>query len=345
MAHSTVTITDVARHAGVSTMTVSRALNNTGYVAEGTRQRVLAAVENLGYVVNASARSLKGGRTNVLGMVVGDLSLQFFTEIVRGASDAARDAGLNLLLYTTASRPEQERSSVAALTSGLSDGLIIVLPRNPEAYLKQLEASRVPVVLINHREVDTHLPSVGADNYEGARAAAEHLVALGHRRIGFITGTTHSDQSHERERGYREVLEGAGLEHLVVPGDFTQPRGFAAAHELLALREPPTAVFAGNDLSAFGVIEAVKDRGLSVPGDVSVVGFDDIPMASQVHPALTTVRHPLHDLGEAAVRLLLRLLSGLELRAEEAQLELASELIVRASTAPPAERTKGDGYP
>lgn len=339
MSNPPVKLSDVAEHAGVSVMTVSRALNGKPDVSEQARRKVMEAVGALGYVANRSARGLKGGRTNVLGMVVQDLSSQYFTEIVRGASEAANRQGRDLLLYTASYDPEHEQRHIAALSSGLSDGLLVVLPSTSQRYVRSLDNIRVPVVIINYRGVATHLPAVRADNYRGARAATEHLIRLGHRRIGFITGKAQSGQSSERQRGYREALLNAGLapdDALVRPGDWSQPRGFIAARELLDLPQVPSAIFAANDFTAFGAIEAVKDGGLRVPGDVSVIGFDDIPMAAGVHPPLTTVRHPLTDIGATAARLLLDLIE--EREPVQRQIELPSELIVRQSTAS-AERS------
>ena len=337
MTDSFATLNDVARLAGVSRMTVSNALNNSGRVSDGTRQRVLKAAEELGYVANFAARSLKGGRTNVLGMVVSDVSSPYFAEIVRGASAGSRRDDRELLISASpADNPAREQARVSLLSGGLSGGLLIVLPRSPSDYLRTLEKSRVPVVLINHRHDDTHLPTVSAENYHGARAATRHLAELGHRRVAFISGDPLSGQSLERLRGYRDALHEAGLpyaEDLVREGDFTQRRGFAATAELLDLPRPPTAIFTANDISAFGAIEAVKDRGLRVPDDVSVVGFDDIPTASQIHPALTTVRHPLYEIGEQAARLLVSLIEGRPVASR--RLELQSALVVRDSTGPP----------
>ncbi|BDP43944.1 LacI family transcriptional regulator (plasmid) [Deinococcus aetherius] len=336
-----VTVTDVARHAGVSAMTVSKALNGRDRISEETRARVLAAASELGYVANAAARSLRGGRTDLLGLLVQDLSNQYFAEIVRGASEAIRERGLDLVLYTSSNDPERERQRVATLSSGVSDGLIIVAPHGSPGLLEQLQHSRVPVVLINAWNVDD-LPTVNPENRLGARAATEHLLALGHRRIGFVTGRPDSPLSPERPdgvmrlQGYREALVAAGVAFdptLLHPGGLHLPLGREAGHDLLALPDPPTAIFAANDFCAFGVIEAARERGLRVPEDLSVVGFDDVPMAGQVQPALTTVHHPLHDLGHRAATLLLDLLAD---HAPERHVELPSRLIVRDSTAPPA---------
>lgn len=322
-------------------MTVSKALNGRDRISEETRARVLAAASELGYVANAAARSLRGGRTDILGLLVQDLSNQYFAEIVRGASEAIRERGLDLVLYTSSNDPERERQRVATLSSGVSDGLIIVAPHGSPGLLDQLQHSRVPVVLINAWNAGD-VPTVNPENTLGARAATEHLLALGHRRIGFVTGRPDSPLSPERPdgvmrlTGYRQGLAAAGLpfdETLLHPGGLHLRQGREAGHALLDLPDPPTAIFAANDFCAFGVIEAAHERGLRVPEDLSVVGFDDVPLAAQVQPALTTVHHPLSDLGHQAATLLLDLLSD---SARERHIELPSRLVVRHSTAPPA---------
>jgi LacI family transcriptional regulator len=327
------TLLDVANHANVSMMTVSRVLNNKPDVSKTTRERVQQAIAHLGYVPNAAAVSLKGGRTNVLGMVVSDLSSQYFTEIVRGASLGLSRTRFDMLLYSTSADPEHEAQRIGTLTSGLSDGLILVLPRTTDRFLRTLENSSIPVVLINHLGLKTSLPFVGADNYQGARQAVEHLLARGHKKIAFVAGDEQSGQSLERQRGYKEALLNAGIKlnpALVVQGDWSQRSGFEAATRLLAVKQPPSAIFAANDFMAFGVMDAIKEHGLRIPDDISVIGFDDVPMSSQVYPALTTVQHPLLSIGETAVRLILDLLEAREpvLR----QITLPSQLILRASS-------------
>ncbi|MFC4452551.1 LacI family DNA-binding transcriptional regulator [Deinococcus sonorensis] len=333
---SAVTLADIASHAGVSKMTVSKVVNKQPGISEATRQRVLQAIEDLGYTANASARALAGGRTNTLGVVVPSIGPQYISEVVRGADLTAYDAGLDLLISTTQEDTIHERQNVGRLTRGLVDGLLMVLPRSLDRYAEALQQARVPVVVVASADSAVPFPLVDADHYHGARLAVSHLLELGHQRIGFIAGRRETSASLERLRGYREGLLTAGLPFdpgLVRPGEYTQPGGFAAARALLDLPQPPTAIFAANDLSAFGAMEAIKDRGLRVPDDLSVIGFDDIPHAGQVHPALTTIRQPLVEMGTAGTRMLLNLLHG-GLPVTE-RLVLPTELVVRASTGPP----------
>ena len=235
--------------------------------------------------------------------------------------------------------PARERKRLFGVAGGLADGLLSLLPRTIEHHLAMLEQLNLPVVIVDNRGTNTPLPAIGTDNINGARQAVQHLVALGHRRIGFITGDLETGAARERQQGYREGLQAAGLpldEALIKEGDFLQPSSFRATRELLNLAEPPTAPFASNDVAAFGAIAAVHEQQLQVPADISVIGFDDIPSAQQVHPQLTTVRQPLYEMGGAATRLLLSLIQGGE--ATVPRISLPTTLMVRHSTA----RVKGE---
>ncbi|WP_084474743.1 LacI family DNA-binding transcriptional regulator [Deinococcus pimensis] len=329
-----VTIQDIAREAGVSKMTVSQVLNNRGRISDATRERVLGIAKDLGYVANAAARSLRGGRTNLVGLVVQELGNAYYAEILRGASSAIQERGLDVILYTASYDPQRERRSVAALSGGLTDGLVLITPFEDVEALQALGKLRTPVVLVNHFDRNTNLPEVNADNYQGIKDAVRHLHDLGHRRVAYLTGGGGAS-SVIRQRGYHDALHELGLPpagDLLVEGDYSQPTGRALTHRLLDRADPPTAILAANDFVAYGVLEAVRERGLSVPTDISVVGFDDIPMSSQVSPALTTIRHPLEDIGRTAVQLLLDALEG---NRTEGTVTLPSQLVVRQSTGPP----------
>ncbi|WP_161882138.1 LacI family DNA-binding transcriptional regulator [Deinococcus alpinitundrae] len=337
MTSSSITLADVASQAGVSKMTVSKVINKKPGISETTRQRVMQAVDELGYTVHASARALAGGRTHTLGVVVSSLDSQYFSELMRGADMTARDAGLELLISTT--RASHEHRNIGRLAHGLVDGLLMVFPASLAPYERSLRALSLPVVVIapgtQASAEQQHFPSVDADHYSGARQAMQHLLSLGHRRIAFIGGPPHLTPSRERLRGYREGLLTASIAPdaaLQVTSDFSQRSGFQAARELLALAERPTAIFALNDVSAFGAIEAIKDAGLRVPEDISVIGFDNIPQASQVFPALTTIEQPLLEMGAAGTRQLLNLIQGVG--AVTDRLIVPTELIIRASTGP-----------
>jgi LacI family transcriptional regulator len=331
-----VTIKDVAKEAGVSYSTVSRVVNNKSYVNQDTRERVLQAMLRLGYQVNLHARSLAGGQSNVIGLLVVDLTTQYMGEIISGIDDVLAANQYELMLYTTHRRKAKESAYVHMMARGLADGLLISLPREPEAYLKSLRQKGFPYVIIDHRSEEPSDCFVSADNYQGGYDATKHLIELGHRRIGIVTGWMDMVSAQDRLAGHQAALADAGIpfaQELLFEGDFSQPGGFNGGTHLLALAERPTAVFASNDISAMGVIEAARAQGLQVPRDISVVGFDDIPTAALLSPKLTTMRQPLQEMGRSATQMLLDLLKNPENRPES--IISPTELIVRETTAPP----------
>jgi LacI family transcriptional regulator len=331
-----VTIFDVAREAGVSYATVSRVINNKDHVKPEKREAVLLAMTKLGYVANQQARSLAGGRSQVIGLLVQGLESAYTGEIVRGVDLELEAAQYDLMLYTTHRRRAKESAYVTAIARGMADGLLLVLPRDPGAYLQSLQRQHFPYVLVDHQGIGDGGAAVGATNRHGGYTATRHLLELGHRRIGFIAGVMELGCAVDRLAGYRAALSEFGIApdpSLICEGNFFRPAGFAGARALLDLPEPPTAIFASNDEMAFGVIDAARDRGLRIPADLSVVGFDDIPQAAIVYPALTTVRQPLEHMGRVATKMLLRLIEDPTAPAE--RVELPTELIVRFSCQPP----------
>lgn len=332
---SSITLEDIARVAGVSPMTVSRVLNGKSGVAAATRQKVMAAVQASGYVPNLNARALAGNQTRVLGMLVPDFSTQYISELARGAGHAANQAGYELVLYTHSHAQQKASTHVTLITRGLLDGLIIVLPDIADQQLEGLHQSGLRMVIVDHRHELKSLPSVDADNYRGARLMMDHLLDLGHRRIGFIAGRPDTRASLERLRGYKESLQLRGIdvdEQLIHPGNFLQAEGVKGAQAFMQLDQPPTAIFACNDMMALGAMDAVRDMALRIPEDISIGGFDDIPMSAHFYPALTTIRQPLFDMGSAATRMIINMLSDIENPSH--QLELKTELVVRRSTGP-----------
>jgi LacI family transcriptional regulator len=324
----------VAEKAKVSVMTVSRALNGEGGVAEKTRARVRAIAAELGYAPNLSAKMMKGSRTNVIGIMVNDLESSVINQIIGTVSAAVRKLKMDLIIYNSIEEAaDGQNRGLSNMLQGLCDGLLLILPRITDSHLKLLENSKVPVVLVNWCLGDTVLPVVRGGNVEAAGAATRHLLQLGHTRIGFIAGSGHTGQSQERRRGYEQALQGAGIAIdplLFVQGDFGRRSGYDGACSLLTRDDPPTAIFAANDEMAFGAIDGARTLGLRVPQDVSVVGFDDIAAAAQSHPALTTVRQPLAAISEAAVRELLLRVEGAG--GEQQRIEFPSELVIRDSS-------------
>ncbi len=327
-------LSDVARIAGVSAMTVSNVINGKANVAEATRARVLAAAAEVGYVPNLAARGLARGRTNLVGVVSHDLTVQYAWSIVQGITNELADSGAELLLSATYQDASREVDRIRFLTSGLVDGVILIAPALETDALEVLATSRVPAVLVDPRRLDTPLPRVTADHYAGALLAVESLLSRGHRRIGIVDGDPSFDSARERHRGFVDALARAGIpadDTLAAPGYFTQAGGFEAGLALLDRPSPPTAIFATADVTALGVIDAARALGLDVPGDVSVVGFDDIPQAAQSYPALTTVRQPLEEMGHMAVRMVNALVDGT--RDESDLVVLPTNLVERNTVA------------
>jgi LacI family transcriptional regulator len=334
MANVNISIADVAELANVSKMSVSRVINGQAGVSEKTRQRILDAINELGYVPGQSLKT-RASTFQVIALLIPDITTAYMGEILRGISGAAERLGYDLMLYTqgAASNLQHAKFYLSLLNSTLLDGVLMVVPHDYEVIVGDLKTHQLPYVIIDHHSDTDDEPSVTATNRKGVLDAMRHLLALGHRRIGFITGRMDIACSHDRLQGYRDGLNEVGLmfdSELVREGDFFQPSGFQQADSLFQLDERPTAVIASNDTMAFGVMDAAKMHGLRIGQDVSIVGFDDVYMASQTYPALTTVRQPLFEIGETALDMLVTLLQGRTLLTPRR--ELPTELIVRAST-------------
>jgi LacI family transcriptional regulator len=335
-----ITIADVAELAQVSKMSVSRVLNGQTGVSEKTRQRILEAVAQLGYVPNLNPR-FRAGDSRLIALLIPDITTTYMGEILRGVSGAAERMNYGLMLYTQGSTDHVQRTSyyLSLLDNSLVDGVLMVVPRDYETIVSELKAHDLAYVIVDHHSGTANEPSVAATNRKGVLDAMRHLLALGHRRIGFITGRMDVACSHDRLQGYLDGLSEVGQAfdpQLVCEGDFLQPTGFRQAHTLLTLDVPPTAIIASNDVMAFGVMDAVKAAGLSVGQDISIIGFDDTFMASQVYPSLTSVRQPLANMGETALEMLVTLLQGRMVL--NPRRELPTELIIRQSTGKAPQR-------
>jgi LacI family transcriptional regulator len=331
-----VTIVDVAREAGVSIATVSRVINNVDSVKAPTRQKVLNAMMRLGYVANNQARSLRGARSQVIGFLVPDVGNSYIGSIIRGIDAELVARQYDMLLYTTHRHKLNEAAHVTTIMRGLADGLLLLLPTNVEAYLKWLQQERFPHVLIDYQDVHNELTStVQATNWQGSYDATSYLIELGHRRIGCIVGLQEMQVSLDRLQGYQDALKDHGLDidpDLIFWGDFFRPEGYKAAQHFLSLADRPTAIVAANDISAFGAMDAVRNAGLHIPSDMSIIGFDDIPEAMHVYPHLTTVRQSMEEMGRVAAQLLFERLEKPDLPGK--RVEIPTQLIVRDSTAP-----------
>jgi LacI family transcriptional regulator len=330
------TIAEIAVKAGVSVPTVSRVLHNRPDVAPETRQRVEQVIEESGFIRSRVKRTLRKESSGIVDMIVPDLLHLYSVEIVRGVEEVLERTELRLALSVTGESVQREQRWLAKVLGGATDGAILVLARGRSQDLDTLRSHKIPFVVVDHRgELDADIPSVGATNWLGGRTAIEHLISLGHRRIAIISGPSSHRCSRDRIAGYRSALEDAGIAFdptLIRPGGFKQETGYEQTCALLDLPEVPTAIFAGCDTQAMGVYSALRARGLSVPDAMSVVGFDDVAIASLVTPALTTVRQPLVEMGRVATTMLLRQISGEPL--DSMRVELTTTLIVRDSCAP-----------
>jgi len=295
------TITDVAREARVSVASVSRVVNGHSNVTPETRTRILEVIDRLRYVPHTAARSLITRRTHVIGVLLPDLYGGFFSELIRGIDGAAREHGVHLLLSSSHGDATEMADAIRAMR-GRVEGLLVLAPQLDASGLGEIDAA-VPTVFINSRVDDGASSVLSIDSYGGARAMVKHLVALGHRTIAHVTGPIDNYDSHERERGYRDELA-ASLPHappIVVRGDFSEASGYEAGRALAAATPRPTAVFAANDVMAIGGLAAFAELGLVAPRDIAIAGFDDIPIAAYVRPALTTMRVPIVELGRDAL--------------------------------------------
>jgi LacI family transcriptional regulator len=330
-----VTIMDVARVSGVSYSTVSRVLSGYEFVKESTYNRVMEVVQQLGYVVNLPARSLAGGRSNIIGLLVPNLDNTYVGTIARGIDQELVRANYDLMLYTTHRHPGKESLYVNAIANGLTEGLLLVVPLVLTTYLDALREQNFPYVLIDQTDVTDNSNGVDASNWQGAYDATRYLIELGHTRIAFITGAMAVRSAIDRLQGYKAALadyEISLIEDLIIEGDYQQRTSYENVKGLLQRVDPsPTAIFASNDLSAFGAMDAVREFGFRIPEDISVIGFDDILQASLVYPKLTTVRQPLEQMGQMAVRLLLEQIE--DPSRPPRRITLPTELIIRDSCA------------
>ncbi|HLZ20604.1 MAG TPA: LacI family DNA-binding transcriptional regulator [Ktedonobacterales bacterium] len=307
------TITDIARLAGVSKATVSRVLNEKPDVDPETRERILRLVEEYGFVPSIVASGLAGGRSRLLGILIPSLTWPLMPEVMRGIGELVEQTAYELVLYTMSQR--QDRSAVIdrILAAKLTSGLLAVFPGQSTEHLNWLHDQGFPVVMIDDQGATTRAPWVGTDNRAGAYAVVRHLLNRGHRRIAHIQGPSAFQVSKDRYAGYRDALTEAGIAlepSLLEEGDFKPPSGRVCAEKLLALPERPTAIFAANDEMAYGVLAAAEERGLRIPEDLAVAGFDDIASSAHIRPALTTVRQPFFEMGQTAIRMLLSLVDA-----------------------------------
>lgn len=333
-------IAQVAALAGVSIATVSRALGNPDRVNAATRERVLEVVRRTGYTPNVAGRNLRAARSRMVLVVVPSFITPFFSELLTGVDRALSARGYGLLIGSLYDGAEKERRLVDLVLSGQADGVLLLHGKIPEGAAHSLADSGVPIVAVNVPVAGRDVPAVTVQDREGAAAMARHLSELGHRRFGYVSGPPGHHNELERWAGFSAALARAGIASEAIAryeGDYHVDSGVAAGAAFLAQSLRPTAVFAASDMMAIGFLRAVHAAGLRIPRDVSVAGFDGIEFADYCEPPLTTVRQPRESMGREAAELLVRLIAGSPIAAEQRMLQLPVTLRVGASTAPPNE--------
>jgi LacI family transcriptional regulator len=329
--NKSITIHDVAQAAGVSVSTVSRVLNDKDDVAPETYEKVQGVIQQMGYTSSLAARSMRSRRTNVIGLIVPDVADSFSIQVMKGVNQAIFELDYDLIIYTSGSIKKhsaagREQYFVSLLNGSVTDGVIIVTPAATSF------STAAPVVTIDPNNECPECLAVMATNHAGAVAATEYLIGLGHRRIGFISGRPDLQSAQRRLQGYQDALRQANIpvdQDLIAAGDFTTETGRLCARRLLSLSDPPTAIFAANDQSAMGTIQAACEMGLRVPQDLSVIGFDNIPEAAYFDPALTTIDQFIEEMGRVATGKLVDLIQGEALESD--LYKVPTQLVVRNS--------------
>ena len=328
------TIRDVAKRAGVAPITVSRVINNSGYVNEKTRARVEAAIADLGYVPNVLARSLRSRRTGTLGLILTDISNPFWTTVARGVEDAASDAGFNVILCNTDESEVEQDKYLHVLMQKQVDGVLLVPARSAVEPIKFIQSQNTSVVVLDRRIPNSQTDVVRCDSEGGAYQLTSLLLSLGHRRIAMLSGPRGVSTAEDRVAGYRRALAEAGVDVDAAPvcyGEFSLQSGYAMTLQVLARTPRPSALFAGNNFIAIGALRALRDTGLRVPEDLALVGFDDLPADLVVDPFLTVAAQPAYEMGRQATELLLARLSE-EAPAAYQEIVLPTEIVVRQSS-------------
>ncbi|RKD29539.1 LacI family DNA-binding transcriptional regulator [Thermohalobacter berrensis] len=328
------TIKDIAKLAGVSKATVSRVLNGSKYVSPEAYNRVMKVIEKTGYKPSSIARSLVNKKTKVIGVLITDISNPFYSELVKGIVEVANVYDYNILLCNSFNEFKKEVEFLEILSNKEVDGIIFMTKGVTDEHRNFLRSFKKPVVTVNRKVKEFKIPNVDIDNFKAGYDATEHLIKLNHKRIAIIRAAeTDETAGVERFEGYKKALDDYKVpfdNRLVMEGDFKAKSGYKAMEKFLRLENPPTAVFCVNDEMACGVIKCVVENGLNVPEDVSVVGFDDIPLASLFIPSLTTIKQPIYDMGAVAMRLVYKLIKGEKIDKED--YILPHKLVIRQST-------------
>lgn len=335
------TIRDVAKRAGVATMTVSRVINNSGYVSDATRTKVELAIAELGYVPNMLGPSLRFNQTNTLALVLTDITNPFWTTVARGVEDAAQEKGYNVILCNTDESIQKQNQYLTMLLKRRIDGILFVPADNKAETVRLIQKQKVAVVVLDRTVTKANVDIVRGDSFGGAYQLAMHLVELGHKHIAILSGPKNISTSVERVAGFRQAMEEAGLTHNlenVYWGSFSQTLGCAMAEQALKTTPRPTAFLAVNNFIANGALHSFSQAGLRVPEDVSLVSFDDIPAIINPVPFLTVAIQPAYEMGYQATQLLLARLAD-EGPEGCQEIILPTKIFVRKSSAPPVLST------
>jgi len=333
------TIHDVAKQAGVAPITVSRVINNSGYVSLKTRERVETAIAALQYVPNSLARSLRSKQTKTIALVLTDITNPFFTTMARGVEDIANKQGFNVIFCNTDESETKQNNYLTVLLQKQVDGILLVPARSHAEPIKLIQSQGVEVVILDRKVPDVQVDVVRCNSEKGAQQLIQYLIGLGHQRIAILTGPEGVSTAVDRVTGYRQALVEAGLEvndAFICHGEFTQASGYEMARQVLSIVPQPTAIFAGNNFIALGALRALRDANLRVPEDMALVTFDDLPLTLVVDPFLTVVAQPSYEMGQQATELLLARLKGETFR-EHQELILSTKIIVRRSSGLPLD--------
>ena len=328
-----ITIYDVAREANVSMATVSRVVNRNPNVKPATRKKVMATIEKLGYRPNAVARGLASKKTTTVGTIIPDISSIFFSELARGIEDIATMYKYNMILSNSDQNKDKELQLINTMLEKQVDGIVFMGGNITEEHVEQFSTASVPVVLAATYDGSRKIPSVNIDYEEAAFEATELLMNKGHKQPAFIYGQDHIESNNLKFAGYKRALKAANLEvneDYIVDKSYSYEAGINAVNQLLSLSEPPTVVFVASDEMALGVIHGAQDRGLVVPKDLEVLGFNNTRLATMVRPTLSTIIQPMYDLGAVAMRLLTKYMNKEEV--EESNVILPHRIVERDST-------------
>lgn len=328
-----VTIKDIAKEAGVSVTTVSRVLNDKPDVNIETKKKIKKIIDKMGYNPNGVARGLVLNKTNTIGLIVPDISNPFFPEVARGVEHTAKRQGYSVILCDTDNNRDEERQAINLLRNKRVDGIVIFLSLSDKELLKELEQGVLPVVQIADNISSYKISSVSIDNIKSAVTATEHLIQLGHKKIGHITGDLKTSSAKNRLLGFKRAILSADLrynEKWVLEGDYSRESGFKQMLKILSLDDKPTSIFTSNDLMALGAYEAILDNGLNIPEDISVIGHDNINISKLIRPGLTTIHQPKYSTGELAAQILINEIKG-KTNKKEAKI-LDTRLVIRNST-------------